>query len=322
MTAMLLPDRGEFVLQIGVGAARPRPRCGGNDLPDPALPFDDVFMTVIQPTSGGETRMVNDILHGQPHALGDARPAQTAAPEQHPARVDVSLLILRRRPIVATLSILVVVLFLLSMAGQVARFHFDRPTVLGLVDMFYLDLENNLPTWYQSVNFLFAAGLMTIIGLSDRNSGKPFAAHWLGLATLFSLLSLDEVASLHESTIQPMQRLIVPTGVWAPTWVILGIALVGILILVYWRFFFHFGRRQRLHMALAGIIFLGGALAAEMMSGALFDTTDPDFKNSFSYAVLANIEELLEMAGLLIFIDFLLRRAGRSAPLRITVSGK
>ena len=271
--------------------------------------------------------MANGVLQGHSQPIRETQvrnqaPTRDATLEQQPARVQASSLILSRRPIVTTLAIVVAMLFLLSMAGQIARFHFGHPTVFGLVDMFYLDLENNLPTWYQSVNFLVAAGLMVMIVLSNRNNGRPFAAHWLGLAILFCFLSLDEVASLHESTINPMQRVIMPTGIWAPTWVILGFAAVAIIALVYWRFFFHFEWRQRLHMVTAGAIFLGGALAAEMMTGVMFDTTDPDFKNAFPYAVLANIEELLEMAGLLIFIDFLMRLAGRSAPLQVIVSTK
>lgn len=227
--------------------------------------------------------------------------------------------ILPRRKIIGTLAVVTAVLLMLSLAGQVARFQFDHPTVFGLVDLFYLDLENNLPTWYQSVIFLFAAALMALIGISNRSIRMPFAGHWLALAAIFVFLSLDEVASLHERTIEPIQRVIKPTGIWAPTWVILGLTAVVILALVYWRFFLHLQWRERLHILLAGIVFLGGALAAEMATGVLFDTTDPDFKNAFAYALVANLEETMEMIGLVIFLDFLLRRASVARPLHFVV---
>jgi hypothetical protein len=230
------------------------------------------------------------------------------------------ILTLPRRGIVVLLGTVIAALFLLSLAGQIARFHLGFPYVFGLVDLFYLDEENSVPTWYQSVVFLFAAGLLTIIGRDARVSGASFAIHWLVLAAICVGLSLDEVASLHERTINPLQRVIQPTGIWRPTWVIVGVAAVACVAISYWRFFLHLGRAEQVQIVVAAAVFLGGALGVEMATGVMFDTTDRNFKHSFDYALTVQLEELLEMVGLLIFLDFLLRRASRVAPLRLAVS--
>ncbi len=229
-------------------------------------------------------------------------------------------LILPRGRIMKLLGLSVAVLFLLSLAGQIARYHLGYPTVLGLVDLFYLDEENSVPTWYQSAVFLLAGGLLSIIGLGARSSGAPFASHWLVLATICVGLSLDEVASLHERTIDPIYFSLRPTGIWSPSWVILGMAAVASVALLYLRFFLHLSRADQLQIAAAAIIFVGGSIGVEMMTAAMFDTADVTWKKSFDYVLMVQVEEGLEMVGLLIFVDFLLRRASQTGPIRLAVT--
>lgn len=227
-------------------------------------------------------------------------------------------IVLQRRRTVGLLIGVVAGLTLLSLAGQIARFHLGMPTVFGLVRLFYVDLENNLPTWYQTMALAFAALLLGWIALSTRQARAPFAGHWLALSLLFVFLSLDEGASIHESTIQPLQRITGrPAGVWQPTWVIVGIAIVVAVAAAFMRFFFYLPRSERWQVASAAALFVLGAVGMEMATAALFTTSDPTYKISFSYAVLAHIEELLEMLGVVVFIDFLLRRLSRTASISV-----
>lgn len=229
---------------------------------------------------------------------------------------------LPRRRIVAALGTAILTLALLSLAGQVARFFFNHPTVFGLVDFFYLDLENNLPTWFQSVSLIGAALFVAGCGYDAQRHGGPFVRHWYLLAIGFVYLSADEMASIHERLINPMQRIIEPTGIWAPTWVIVGVIGAGAIGLAYLRFLLHFGWPARLQIACAAMLYLGGSLGTEMATATMFDTTDLNYKNSFQYALMAHLEEFLEMVGLLVFLDFLLRRLSGVAPIRLAVGGR
>lgn len=254
---------------------------------------------------------------------GISRPAEVLhlpghAVHETPSSSDRVILLPRRRIVIA-LGAAIVALTLLSLAGQVARFFFNHPTVFGLVDFFYLDLENNLPTWFQSANLIFAAVLVGASGYDTRRRGAGFVRHWYLLAIGFAYLSVDEMASIHERLINPMQRVIEPAGIWAPTWVIVGVIGAGAVGFAYLRFLLHLGWPARLQVACAAMLFLGGSIGTEMATAAMFDTTDLNYKNAFQYALMAHLEEFLEMAGLLVFIDFLLRRLEGAPPIRLGV---
>jgi hypothetical protein len=61
--------------------------------------------------------------------------------------------------------------------------------------MFNLDLEQNLPTWLSSVQFLAVAA---VAGLLARLRRGPERLAALALALVFAYFSLDEVALVHE----------------------------------------------------------------------------------------------------------------------------
>jgi hypothetical protein len=246
---------------------------------------------------------------------------QPRAPLQTDAALAASTpFVLHRHRIFITLLLCIVLLLLLSFAGQIAKYKFGYPTGLGLISFFYVDDENNLPSWYQSIAYLFAALLLALIALPLWRDDEPWARHWFALSAIFVFLSLDEIGSLHERTIEPLQRLIgVPTGAWAPTWVVLGLALFTVLALVYLRFFFHLRWRERAQVALAALLLVGGAVGVEMANSSLALGPEIERKQTFQYAVMAHIEEGFEMLGLLVFIDFLLARLSRTPMLRLRV---
>src|SRR5690606_32397749 len=128
----------------------------------------------------------------------------------------------------------------LSLAGQVCKYFLGHDYVFGLVKFFYVDQEQNLPSWYSSVQLLFAAVLLAGVARQARGAGDRFARHWAALSLIFVFLSLDEMTSFHERTMEPLQRLTggMPDGIWAPTWLIGGIAFAAIVGLAYLRFFF------------------------------------------------------------------------------------
>ena len=230
-----------------------------------------------------------------------------------PAPVVAYPITLRRQAIVGWLGAAIAVLAVASFAGQVSKFYFGHPTVFGLVPFFYLDLESNLPTWYQTVNLLFAALLLAAVGFRIRRTGERFAAHWFGLATILLFLSLDEMAMVHERAIEPIQRLTGrPTGIWAPTWVFVGIVMVVAVGLFFLRFFLHLQRAMQLRLMAAGALFVFGSVGLEMVAAGIGGD-----KETFAYVLLTHAEEVLEMVGLLLLIDALLRHLDGTPPIRI-----
>jgi hypothetical protein len=228
------------------------------------------------------------------------------------SRSDVTIL-LSRSAIIRSLFLVILGLMILSIAGQVAKHGFGYPTIFGLVEFTYVDEENNLPTWYASIQLLACGVLLAFIAIGKRRNGDRWAAHWLWLSVIFIVLSLDEMGSIHEKLTDPMTRLTggLP-GAWQPLWVIPILALVAVVGLIYLRFVFTFPWRERLQIIVAAALFVGGALGIEMVTGAQFDTTDPLHKEQALFVLHRHIEEGMEMIGILIFLGFLLRYLART----------
>lgn len=183
---------------------------------------------------------------------------------------------------------------------------------LGLVHRFDVDQENNLPTWFSSLNLVVVAALLFLVTRSKVARRDSQALYWGGLCALFLALSIDETASLHEATVWPIQRMLNTTGALYTAWVIPGMIAVALFAVLYLRFFFALPRRFQALFALAGAMYVGGALGVEMVSWAyrypLHMQTPNDFEASrdFVYLVIVHFEELLEMVGVVTFVYALL----------------
>lgn len=253
--------------------------------------------------------------------VGRPSPLSTIVAGRGEKRADVTLTLHRRRIRLLMLAG-IATLLLLSLAGQVAKYWFGLPNVGGLVSLFHVDDENNLPSWYQSVAYLCAAILLALVALPRLRRGAAFARHWAALGGIFVFLSLDEMGSLHERSTAPLQSLVdLPAGVWMSGWVILGLLGVCALGLSYLRFFFvHLGGRERVQVALAATLLVGGAVGMEMVNAALNLGDVTERKQTLLYVALVHVEEALEMLGLLVFIDFLLGRLARGPRIAIAAA--
>jgi hypothetical protein len=206
------------------------------------------------------------------------------------------------KPEKTTRILLLIVAFLIaaSLIGQCSPYFLKDGHLRGFFSEFNLDREMNVPTWFSSVCFLFAALLLwQLSGTDDKTARK----YWLGLAVVFVFLSLDETAAIHEMTIKPMRVLLHARGLLHFSWVILGAAFVAVLALIYFRFFISQPRPVRGLFFLSAGLFLAGTLGMEMISGYYFEL---HLKGTFIYALIANCEEALEMLGLVVFLRALM----------------
>jgi hypothetical protein len=172
-------------------------------------------------------------------------------------------------------------------------------------DLFLLDREANVPTWFSSSLLLLCSGLCAVIGLLKRASSDHWWRHWAGLAPIFAYLSMDETATIHEILIWAWRPLRDVSGLLYYPWVVGGIAAVAIFVLVYARFLAHLARRTATLFVLAGGCYVGGAVGMEMVDGAYI----AEFGRDLTYIALVHIEESLELIGVVLFayalIDYL-----------------
>ena len=187
------------------------------------------------------------------------------------------------------LGIVVAVLALVNVVLQTAHYRgYDLPYDLRYI--FDVDNESSIPTWFSSSGLLISSLLLLAIAGERRREGDRDARYWYGLALGFAVMSLDEIAALHELANTFMDI----------DWTIPGAILVAILAALYLRFLLRLDRQTRQRFVTAGAVYLAGALGVEYVMGepALFRHS----MDSLPYQLLATVEETLEMVGIVLFI--------------------
>lgn len=220
-------------------------------------------------------------------------------------QVDVCQIPLNARAVAPILGAVACVLVLASIAGQVVKYGSGHNNVKGLVPLFDVDQERNIPTFFSALLMLFAALLLAIIGVCGGRQRAPHVSKWAILSLGFTLMAYDETMEVHEKLVKPIQAMLGGghLGILYFAWVIPAIACVFFLVLFFARFLLHLPAATRRRFIIAAVLYLGGAVGVEMIGGYYYELHGPD---SFAYSMIVTVEESLEMAGLIVFIVALL----------------
>jgi len=159
------------------------------------------------------------------------------------------------------------------------------------VAIFDLDAEESFGTWFSSGLLALSAVLLMIEARAQRARGDVWHRWWLVLAVGFVVLSIDEVAGMHEY---------VNTLLEDTPWTVFGAAAFALVGLAYLPFLRRYRGRTALLFVIAGVIYGGGAVGVEHF-------TDGDV-NSLHYNMWTALEEGMEMTGVIVFIYALLDR--------------
>jgi hypothetical protein len=229
----------------------------------------------------------------------------------------------RRAALTRVLVIAAALVILANLTFTFIRFFTGKPSVFGLVRLFDVESEGNVPTWFSSVLLLTAAALLAWIARGKHIDRDRFRRHWAALALIFFWMSLDETAVVHEMLSRPTKLLVKNDvgGLLHYTWVIPGALFVVIVGLAFLKFLLALPRRIGIQFVIAGAVFVGGAIGVELAGGWYASTHG---SGNLPYRLLATLEESCEMAGVIIFIDALLAcLASQSAAysLRVTEVG-
>ncbi len=168
-----------------------------------------------------------------------------------------------------------------------------------LLQLFDLDEENNLPTWFSSFILLNNAFFVYVLSHGANLQKK---GHWRFIAFGFLLLAIDEVAGLHESFNSSIEI----------NWAIPGAILVLFLVAGYVPFLMSLRRNLALLFILSGILFVSGAIITELLS----EDMDSD---SWAYALAVALEESLEMFGALLFLTVNMREMSEQGKIAVKV---
>lgn len=197
------------------------------------------------------------------------------------------------------LGAIVAVLVLMSTVGQVIKFMTGHDVVFGFVPKFYLDNDDSVPNYFSSVMLLLASALLGLIARVKYKKRDAFARHWICLAVIFFVLSVDETVGFHESSVARLREIFQATGIFYFAWVIPAIPLVLIFALSYLKFLVNLPAKTRYWIAFSGIVYVAGALGMELLGGWYYQLYGG---RGIGYAILVSVEETMELTGIVLFI--------------------
>lgn len=206
-----------------------------------------------------------------------------------------------KKRIEALLLKVIVFLSVLSVSGQIYKFTVGRERFL--VSLFDLDLEWNIPTLYSAVTLGLTSFLLFVIAFDVKVREKSFRLHWTILSAGFLVMAVDEIIQFHEKLSTPIKAILPVDGVLHFAWIVPFFFLVVFLLLAYVRFLLHLPLPMRIRVISAAAVYLTGAMGIEAVSGIVFTRFGRD---TLFYAMVVNIEEIMEMVGIYLFISTLL----------------
>ena len=177
--------------------------------------------------------------------------------------------------------------------------------------------EANVPTLFATFQLALASILTLVIGRAEWNSNRTQASYWFGLAPIFAYLAIDETAQLHEAfallhIAGPSGLFLFPDWVWPDwIWIVLYGTATAIVGALYMPFLLRLPMRVAAGFLFGGAVFVVGALGLETI-GLLQTRVQMLPQDHLLVSLRANLEELCEMTGILIFIWGALCYLGRS----------
>lgn len=204
----------------------------------------------------------------------------------------------------------------IHVAGQFSRLYLHHGNLLGIVPLFNMEDESNIPTFWSSLLWVLAGGAAGLVALGEKQRADRQAFYWLGIALLSWIFATDEFVQLHERLGALLQSLALANGVEASgvfryIWVIPGGLFAAAVAILYLRFLLTLQRDVAVTIAVAGALYLAGALGFEMLEGSI------DTANGYmgpAYTLCVTCEETLEMIGVSLLIFAILKHAAARMP--------
>lgn len=203
------------------------------------------------------------------------------------------------------------ILFLLHGLVMIVAHGLGYPIARGLVPLFHVDFEENVPTFMAFL--LLVSCALAAAGLSALETRR--ARHrraWGLIAFLLLLVAADEVFGIHEQVGEFLIDSLHISGLPLFAWVVPYSVAVILLAAFFMAWFLELDSKLRLSLFCAGLLFLSGAVGLELVASSHYEGLPPnrDVYRTLTGDLLATLEEALEFSGAAVFLHAMVRNLG------------
>lgn len=179
---------------------------------------------------------------------------------------------------------------------QYLKFHGGAGKLTFLTDIFNVDNESSVPTWFSQFLLFISAAICWAVAFIKRRRNESYHRQWKLMSAVFLFLSIDEIATIHEHLINIVQNNDAATashGISA--WYAYAAIMVGITAIFLAKFWWKLPLKTKLMLAISAFVYLFGAV--------YFDNFDGGYvgRGFLHDGILVGIEEGLEMIGACMF---------------------
>lgn len=189
-----------------------------------------------------------------------------------------------------------------SLAGQIYIYIFNGERFLGLVKMFDLNAEQNIPTLFSGFLLFLSSILLEVITLAKQRENNPYTPYWQSLSLIFLYLSLDELLGIHEKLNKGLNQILQSNP--DKYWDVLNVTLLIVFGFANIKFLLHLPKNIQRLFILAFSLFAVGAVTIELIGVHYW--TNIYGQKIFLAEVITTFEECLEILGVTIFIHALI----------------
>lgn len=205
----------------------------------------------------------------------------------------------------------IAILFLLHGLVMIVAHALGYPVAKGLVPLFHVDFEKNVPTFMAFL--LLVSCALASAGLSALETRRPrHRRAWGLIALLLLLVAADEVFGIHEQIGEFMIDSLHISGLPLFAWVVPYSTAVILLAAFFMVWFLELDNKLRLSLFCAGLLFLSGAVGLELIASSYYENLPPDREvyRTLTGDLLATMEEALEFSGAAVFLHATIRNLG------------
>lgn len=217
--------------------------------------------------------------------------------------MEINQILLKPSAVARALGAAAFLLVLVSTAGQLVKFLTGHDELLGLISLTFVDEEQNVPTLFSALLWAFAALCSAVVTVLARKRKAPDVWRWAVLSMGFLYIAFDEGLALHERLRVPLSALLGSGELDRSYLAIRGLAAAVVLTLLFWGFLRRLPAKTRFTFVAAAFLFLGGAVGFDLVGA---HHAESHGGNNSTYAMIATVEESLEMAGVIVLIYGLL----------------